>query len=51
VTVTVAGSAGSEALANQQEIRRAGFGDGARSVLPLLLAIIPFGLVLGVASV
>lgn len=37
-------------MANQQGIRRTGFGDGMRSVLPLLLAVVPFGLVLGVTA-
>ncbi|MDX2342955.1 MAG: AzlC family ABC transporter permease [Acidimicrobiia bacterium] len=32
------------------EVRREGIADGARSVAPLLLAVVPFGLVLGVTA-
>jgi 4-azaleucine resistance transporter AzlC len=33
-----------------EDVRRAGLADGARAVSPLLLAIVPFGLVLGVTA-
>ena len=32
------------------QLRREGIGDGARAVTPLLLAVVPFGLVLGVTA-
>lgn len=34
----------------QQDLRKAGLIDGARAVAPLLLAVVPFGLVLGVTA-
>lgn len=34
----------------EKDTRRAGITDGARSVVPLLLAVVPFGLVLGVTA-
>jgi 4-azaleucine resistance transporter AzlC len=37
-------------VAEQGDIRRDGFNDGLRAMAPLLLAIVPFGLVLGVTA-
>lgn len=37
-------------MEDQQLKRRAGLSDGGRAVAPLLLAVVPFGLVLGVTS-
>lgn len=37
-------------MSDQQLSRRAGYVDGARGVAPLLLAVVPFGLVLGVTA-
>ena len=37
-------------MADRSDNRRSGFSDGAQAIGPLLLAIIPFGLVLGVAA-
>lgn len=37
-------------MAQQDKVWKAGFFDGARDVAPLLLAVVPFGLVLGVAA-
>ncbi len=37
-------------MTEQSDIRRDAFTDGVRSVAPLLLAVIPFGLVLGVTA-
>ena len=39
-----------EQMADKQNNRRTGRNDGIRAVAPLLLAVIPFGLVLGVTA-
>ena len=37
-------------LVQQKETQRIGLVDGSRAVTPLLLAIVPFGMVLGVTA-
>ncbi|MEA3275707.1 MAG: branched-chain amino acid ABC transporter permease, partial [Pseudomonadota bacterium] len=37
-------------MAQQDKVWKVGFFDGVRDVSPLLLAVIPFGLVLGVTA-
>lgn len=37
-------------MVKADDIRRSGFADGVRALVPLLLAVVPFGLVLGVTA-
>ncbi len=37
-------------VVRQEDMRRGAFADGARAIAPLLLAVVPFGLVLGVTA-